>query len=73
MSCPARRTASWLVGAPGRTSNVYVYFLKHVMEALAIDDKTGKGKPKGACHGSELALVFRDRELLLGMCAPPKK
>ena len=66
MTCAARRTAHWLASAPHRTKSVYVYFFQHVMEALAVADKTEKSAPKGVCHGSELVLVFRDRELMLG-------
>ena len=36
------------------------------MEVLSIADAKKGAKPTGVCHGSELALVFRDQELLLG-------
>ena len=69
MSCPSYETAHLLAATPGRRSAVFTYFFNHELELVDAIDYFGEKKrdaPKGACHGSELPLVFNDRELLVG-------
>eukprot|EP00040_Diaphanoeca_grandis_P032805 m.199629 g.199629 ORF g.199629 m.199629 type:complete len:567 (+) comp32741_c0_seq2:175-1875(+) len=66
MSCPARQTANWIRAAPGRKNPVFMYFFDHEMDVLSTLDWISKTHAYGVCHASELALVFRFSELLVG-------
>ena len=66
MQCPADQAVRELLSTPGRTAPVYKYLFEHQLEVLRIKDATGKGRPTGVAHGSDVPLVFRQRELLLG-------
>lgn len=63
MTCPARRTARWLSSLPG-APGVYLYYFRQELSLVpAIEFK--QKKPMGVFHGSELALTFDFKLMLL--------
>lgn len=72
MTCAARRSARWLTqGGQNATGNatsggapVFQYFFRRTLSLVPIIEAASK-KPFGVFHGSELALVFDFKPLLL--------
>jgi len=63
MTCPARRAARWL-SAPGGSPGVFLYYFRKELSLVPAIEWEQK-KPMGVFHGSELALVFDFKPLLL--------